>query len=142
LPPETQAAWEAARGKPPQDYARETMPRSFAPGWTDAHPREFEEILQRRLEFPTPPANWAAQYDACAAYAVEGIDATKIAVPATVIHGRLDRVVPQHNGQVLARQLPRARFVDLPEAGHLPQLEDPARFVRLLREHLGSNEGR
>ena len=60
-----------------------------------------------------------------------------IDVPALVIHGEQDRVVPHANGALLARRLPRADFVSLPQAGHLPFLEDPAAFAGLVRERLG-----
>lgn len=136
IPPDTLKSWEAARALPPQDYARRTMPHSFAPGWAEAHPREFEDILARRLEFPTPPANWLAQYHACVDYYVQGIDPARIRQPATVIHGEQDRVVPHANGKLLARTIPGARFVSLPDAGHLPQLEDPPAFAALVRAHL------
>ena len=136
IPAETLQAWEAARALPPQDYARRTMPHSFAPGWTDAHPQEFTRILARRLEFPTPPANWLAQYNACVDYFVEGVDVARIRKPATVIHGEQDRVVPHHNGKLIAQRLPGAKFVSLKDAGHLPPLEDPSGFAALVRAHL------
>ena len=138
IPEETQKAWESARSLSPQDYARRTMPTSFAPGWTDAHPKEFESILARRLEFPTPPASWLAQYDACVEYFVRGIDVSKIRAPTTVIHGELDRVVPHRNGVLIAERLPGAKFISLPRAGHLPMLEKPPAFAQLVRAHLES----
>lgn len=36
----------------------------------------------------------------------------------------------------LARRLPRAEFVSLEQAVHLPLLEDPAGFAQLVRAHL------
>jgi pimeloyl-ACP methyl ester carboxylesterase len=64
-PPETTAVWQANAGRTPQEFARATMPLSFRPGWTDAHPDEFESLLADRLEYPTSPECWRAQYDAC-----------------------------------------------------------------------------
>jgi 3-oxoadipate enol-lactonase len=137
IPEETLKSWEAARSLPATEYARHTMPRSFAPGWADAHPREFEAVLARRLEFPTPPPNWLAQYQACVEHVGRGLDVSGIRRPATVIHGEQDRVVPHANGRLLAQRLPGARFVSLPHAGHLPMLEDPPGFAALVRAHLG-----
>ena len=136
MPAETVNTWKLAGTMAPADYARRSMPKSFAPGWTDAHPREFEGILARRLEFPTPTACWLAQYQACAEFVTRGAPVEKIGVPATVIHGALDAVVPQANGRMLAQRLPGAAFVDLPQAGHLPFLEDPPGFAALVRRHL------
>lgn len=135
-PQETLTAWKLAGTMSPAQYARVSMPHSFAPGWTEAHPQAFESILARRLEFPTPPANWAAQYAACAEYVTRGLDVAAIRVPATVIHGEQDRVVPYANGRLIAQRLKGARLVSLPQAGHLPMLENPPQFAALVRTHL------
>ena len=136
VPEETMAVWKLAGTMAPADYARLSMPKSFAPGWTDAHPDAFEQVLARRLEFPTPTANWLAQYGACVEYVGRGVDVGAIRKPATVIHGEQDRVVPHHNGKLLAQRLPGAMFVSLKAAGHLPMLEDPPAFAELVRSHL------
>lgn len=135
-PEETIKTWSLAGTMPAADYARVSMPRSFAPGWTDAHPQEFEALLARRLQFPTPPPCWLAQYQACVDYVTAGADVSRIGVPALVIHGQLDQVVPHHNGELLARRLPRADLLSLPRAGHLPFLEDPVAFAAMVRSHL------
>jgi 3-oxoadipate enol-lactonase len=136
VPAETMETWKLAGTMPPADYARRSMPHSLAPGWAQAHPQEFERILARRLEFPTPTASWLAQYGACVEYVGRGADVGAIRAPATVIHGEQDRVVPHHNGKLLAERLPGAKFVSLPDAGHLPMLEDPPAFAELVRAHL------
>jgi 3-oxoadipate enol-lactonase len=141
VPQETLESWKLAGTMPPADYARRSMPHSFAPGWTDAHPEAFEGILARRLQFPTPAACWLAQYQACVDYVTRGIDASTIRQPALVIHGAQDRVVPHHNGRLLSQRLPQAKFVSLPEAGHLPMLEDPEEFAALVRRHLAGLTG-
>lgn len=139
VPQETLETWKLAGTMPPAEYARRSMPHSFAPGWTQAHPDAFERILARRLEFPTPAANWLAQYGACVEYVARGVDASAIRQPATVIHGQQDRVVPHENGKLLAQRLPGARFVSLKDAGHLPMLEDLPGFAALVRTHLGAH---
>jgi 3-oxoadipate enol-lactonase len=136
VPEETMKVWQLAGSLPPEEYARRSMPQSFARGWADAHPAEFEDVLARRLEFPTPPPNWLAQYNACVEYATQGVDVTGIRAPATVIHGAGDRVVPHHNGQLLAQRIPGAKFVSLPGIGHLPMLEDAPGFAKLVKAHL------
>lgn len=136
IPQETQTAWQNALRLSPADYARRTMPHSFAPGWTEKHPRRFEEFLQRRLEFPTPAECWLAQFQGCGEYVTQGVEVEDIRVPALVIHGREDAIVPHKNGEVLARRLPGAQFVSLPGVGHLPYLEDVEGFTRLAREFL------
>jgi len=136
VPEETMKIWSLAGTIPPEEYARRSMPFSFAPGWTEKHPAKFGKFLERRLEFPTPAACWQAQYQACVDYVTTGVDVTKIDVPALVIHGRQDRVVPHPNGEQLAQRLPRSTLVSLPNSGHLPFLEEPARVTALVRSHL------
>ncbi len=140
VPQETQIAWQSAARLPPADYARSTMAHSFAPGWTQKHPQRYEEFLQRRLEYPTPPECWLAQFKACGEFVEPGVAVETLRVPALVIHGREDRVVPHENGETLARRLPGARFVSMPGVGHLPYLENAAEFTRLVREFLGKQK--
>lgn len=136
VPEETQADWTRYRGLPPAEYARSTMPHSFAPGWTDAHPERFEHYLEERLRHPTPPEAWLAQYLACVDHVIRGVDVRGVGVPALVMHGTADRVVPYRNGELLARSLPAAEWVSLEGAGHLPYLEDPPGFAARVRAFL------
>lgn len=136
LPAETQAAWSAAAKLSPAENIRTTMPRSFSRGWTESHPAQFEDILRRRLEFPTPLEFWLAQYQACVEFFVAGAQVEDIKVPTLVIHGSDDRIVPVANGRLLAQRLPNGSYVELPMVGHLPYLEDPDGIARLIVEHL------
>ncbi len=49
----------------------------------------------------------------------------RIAAPTLVLWGASDRVVTPAYGRAFARLVPGAQFVEIPEAGHLPQLEQP-----------------
>jgi pimeloyl-ACP methyl ester carboxylesterase len=135
VPEETQAVWASAAAlDDPAAFARRTMPLSFRPGWTDTHPDRFEELLRARLAHPTPVASWQAQYDACAAYLVTGVQASRVAVPTLVIHGTADRVVPYANARPLVAGIPQARLVTLPGAGHLCWFEETARLNALISD--------
>ncbi|WP_431246601.1 alpha/beta fold hydrolase [Leifsonia xyli] len=46
-------------------------------------------------------------------------------IPALMVWGASDRIVTPAYGRALARAVPGARFVEIPEAGHLPHLESP-----------------
>jgi pimeloyl-ACP methyl ester carboxylesterase len=52
-----------------------------------------------------------------------------VAVPVLVIWGEADRMIPVEQGQAYAKAIPDARFLLLPETGHLPQLEAPDRLL-------------
>jgi pimeloyl-ACP methyl ester carboxylesterase len=59
----------------------------------------------------------------------------EITVPVLVITGDDDRLVPPDQSQRLARALPDARFVILPNCGHVPQEECPEAFMQAVRQH-------
>jgi len=140
VPPQTLASWQSAAHLPPHEYARRTMPLSYAPGWVETHSDSFEGHLGARLKYPTPPQAWAAQFAACQAYLDEGIPPAGIHAPTLVVHGTADRVVPFENGRRLAAALPRARLVTFEGGGHLCFLEKPAEFSRLLADELTTFE--
>lgn len=135
-PEETAAAWLANANRPPPEFARATMPLSFRPGWADENADELEALLADRLEFPTPPECWRAQYDACVEWGARVTPVEEIRAPTLVVHGDADRIVRYENGVELARRIPRARFETFAGAGHLLFIEEPERFNRLVEEFL------
>jgi pimeloyl-ACP methyl ester carboxylesterase len=135
-PPETASAWNANAGRPPREFARATMPLSFRPRWTDEHADEFETLLADRLEYPTPPACWRAQYDACNDWISRVTPVEEIEAPALVVHGDADRVVPYENGVELARRLTGSRFETFSGGGHLLFLESPVRLNPMVSSFL------
>lgn len=131
-PEETVAAWEANAGRPPEEFARATMPLSFRPGWTDDHPDEFEALLADRLEYPTPPECWSAQYAACLEWTGRVTPLEQIEAPTLVVHGDADRILPYENGVELARRIAGSRLERFDGGGHLLFLESPERFNALV----------
>ena len=89
------------------------MPYTFGPGGPEAHPREFEEILSARLEHPTSYAALEAHVTACHRFYGEARTIEGIEVPALVVHGDADLIVPVENGRNLAARLPNAEYVEL-----------------------------
>ena len=88
---------------------------------------------------PQTVAHWRARVLACDAagyiaccHAIAGLDTTAqlpgIAVPTLVIAGALDQGTPPEMARVIARGIPGARMVVLPEASHLSVLEQPLAF--------------
>ena len=135
-PRETISIWEAFADRTPPEFARATMPLAFQPGWADAHPDEFEQLLADRLEHPTPPENWRAQYDACNDWVARTSPVEEIAAPTLVVHGDADRIVPYENGVELARRIPGARFEHFAGGGHLLFLESPDHFNTVVSSFL------
>lgn len=52
-----------------------------------------------------------------------------LTVPALVLHGEHDGVIPPTTGQANAEMIPGARYVGFAESAHAPFLEEPERFV-------------
>src|SRR5262245_17473083 len=69
------------------------------------------------------------------AHRLETID-----VPALLIWGRGDRVVPLRLGRRLERDLPNAHLVVIDHCGHAPQQERPAKVIAALREFVRSDK--
>lgn len=53
----------------------------------------------------------------------------QVSVPALVITGEGDRIVPARNSERLAAELPGAELVVIPRCGHVPHEECPAAFL-------------
>jgi pimeloyl-ACP methyl ester carboxylesterase len=58
----------------------------------------------------------------------------EVSVPALVITGELDRIVPARNSERLAAELPAAELVLIPDCGHVPHEECPGEFLEAVRE--------
>lgn len=61
----------------------------------------------------------------------------RIASPTLLIHGMLDEIVHFEGAEWLAQERPDWRFAPIPDAGHVPQLELPARTVNIFRDWVG-----
>jgi pimeloyl-ACP methyl ester carboxylesterase len=57
-----------------------------------------------------------------------------VKIPVLVAWGESDRVADLEYGRVYAQSFPNARFEPIPEAGHLPQIEQPERLLTLVRK--------
>ena len=63
-------------------------------------------------------------------------DIDRVEVPALVIHGPADRIVPMEVARRTARRLPRGEFHSLDRSGHVATAERPAEYNRLLRRFI------
>jgi 3-oxoadipate enol-lactonase len=127
-----------ALGLPDPEFAERTMPFTFSPGWTEASPERFREIIEARIEHPTPHELLEAHAAACFRFYDEGCEVERIRVPALVFHGDQDLIVPVENGRMLVDRLENVEYVELPGRGHNLMLEDPETFSRLVRDFLRS----
>jgi pimeloyl-ACP methyl ester carboxylesterase len=61
---------------------------------------------------------------------------SELKLPVLVITGDDDRIVPTENSLRLARELPNARLVVIPNCGHVPHEECPVEFVQAVTDFL------
>ncbi|GGU53097.1 alpha/beta fold hydrolase [Lentzea flava] len=60
----------------------------------------------------------------------------KAEIPALVVTGELDPLMPPEIGRQLAEVLPRSTFVEMEGVAHLPPVEQPERFAELVERWL------
>jgi pimeloyl-[acyl-carrier protein] methyl ester esterase len=63
--------------------------------------------------------------------------APSIQAPTVVVHGRRDALAPVEAGRWLARNIPGARLVELPDAAHLPFFSHREEFLAAVEPALG-----
>jgi pimeloyl-ACP methyl ester carboxylesterase len=63
-----------------------------------------------------------------------------IRCPVLIIHGEEDQLIPLAAAQAMQAEIPGARLTVIPQAGHLPNMEQPAQFNRAVREFLEAIE--
>jgi pimeloyl-ACP methyl ester carboxylesterase len=133
LPPALDRLWAARPGQ-----ARTVLELLF---WDGAHVSHGavlarEEALAAGADafaplFPPPRDAWIRDLT------LPPSTLAAVAAPVLLVHGREDRVVPLRDGALpLLEALPDARLHVLGRCGHVPAVEHPAAFVRLLRDFL------
>jgi pimeloyl-ACP methyl ester carboxylesterase len=65
-----------------------------------------------------------------------------ISVPVLLVHGDRDRLVPVAAARDIARRHPTWRYIELPEVGHVPQLQVPDRVADDVLGWLGETVSR
>ena len=62
------------------------------------------------------------------------------AVPVLIVWGARDQIIPVRHGEDAHRALPGSQLEVFEGVGHLPQLEQPGRFIALFERFLAENE--
>jgi pimeloyl-ACP methyl ester carboxylesterase len=124
----------------PEEYdERERRRYKMAPAMTEAFRTDNEDLVERIVDWRLE-SDASEQALAWQAAAVEGFDVhdrlDEIRVPALVLHGTADRVVPVENGRLLADGLPDAHYREFDGAPHLLFVERADGVNRALREFL------
>lgn len=59
-------------------------------------------------------------------------DLGRLTVPVTILWGQEDRFIPAHTVDLMVRELRQGRVVWIPRCGHIPALERPREFLRIV----------
>lgn len=102
---------------------------SFSARFLQRHP---DRVRALRREFGSAdPLAVAATTEAVTRYDARA-RLPRIAAPTLVIHGEHDALMGRENSELLTREIPDARLVVLPQAGHFSNIECPEDFNREL----------
>lgn len=115
-------------------YATEELPKMLAPQTIHAQPAVAEHV--RRMMRDTPAAGAAAALRGRAERVDYVPTLRTIAVPAVVVVGSADEYTPVSVAATMAEGIPGAALAVIDGAGHLPNLERPAEFNRVLDDFL------
>lgn len=111
--------------------------RAFAPAFAEVNPEVVKQARARML------ANDPRAYAACAR-AMSNYNWTqelgRIQAPTLILQGAEDRLTPPAGSWILKRNLPRARLMIIPGAGHNLPLEQPAVVGSAIAAFLGGLE--
>lgn len=64
---------------------------------------------------------------------------TAVRAPALVVAGSDDRLIPPERGRQIAARIAGARFAEIPGAAHIPNLDSPGEFTRMLLDFLATD---
>jgi 3-oxoadipate enol-lactonase len=65
---------------------------------------------------------------------------SQIKVPTLIIVGREDELTPPHDAEVMHKAIKNSRLVNIPNAGHVSNIENALQFNHALQEFLGALE--
>ena len=124
----------ASRGAmTPDEAAKAAIPFIYAPGTPRA---DIDADLAVRAANPTDPAGYAAQLTGTITWRGSLDRLPGLAIPALLVHGDLDRLVPIENSRRMAAVLPDARLEILAGASHIFATDQPERTRAVLESFL------
>jgi len=102
-------------------------------GWRNAHPAET--AAARAMIVATNPLGYIAS-----CYALRELDYLKglgsVTMPVLYVCGAEDKGAPPEEMQEMARVTPNARYVEIPDAGHVANINQPDAFNAAIAEFL------
>jgi 3-oxoadipate enol-lactonase len=120
---------ELVRAHGMEAVADVVLPRWFTPA--------FDDVQRFRAMFlATPPETYVRYCEILREFDLRG-ELCAIEAPTLAIAGAEDPTSPPEQVEALAAEIPSARFVSIPRAAHMANVERPNEFNDALRAHLG-----
>lgn len=129
-----QATAERVLQEGPGFLADSMVPRLLAPSSYQHHPELVELVRKEILE--ANPVGVAAAARGMAQRRNMQDRLSLIQCPTLVVVGSQDGISPPAEMQAMAQSIPKAKFVEIPEAGHLAPLENPSLTTAAFLEFL------
>ncbi len=139
VPPSEEALGIMARiagGASPEETARLTVPLCFTKEALKENPGEVDAWVREVLKAPTSRETLLRQLGAIAGFDTYDRLPT-LRVPALVVHGERDILIPPENGSILAKAIPGSRLVLLEHSAH-GLAEDMGEVLRSVGDFLRS----
>lgn len=119
----------------PADRARRLAEVAFSLEWLAEHPEVVDGLIKSRRERPLDLVALSRRLQAFLAHDTSAALAD-IRVPALVVTGSPDALIPEANSRLLAEAMPNASLIVLEPAGHLFWIERPTETAGALIEFL------
>lgn len=110
------------------------LPKLFGPTTRKQQPILVEDTAARMLH--ASPQSVAATLRGLADRPDRTEDLARIAVPTLVVVGADDEITPPAEARAMAAAIPGARLVEVPDAGHMAPMEQPAPVNKAILEFL------
>lgn len=114
---------------------------STAPGWAENHPGMIEEWIRWRVANPVEPAPYQAQMAIGLGLIPEAASfearLPRLTIPALILSGAHDKVVPPANAALLGGKIAGSQVVIFPDAGHFFPIEIPEAASKAVIEFAG-----
>ncbi|MDA2913141.1 alpha/beta hydrolase [Acidobacteriia bacterium AH_259_A11_L15] len=114
--------------------AERLLPKLLGPSTRQGKPEVVAAV--RAMMLSIPPAGMARALRGMAARADSTELLGQVRCPTLVVGGEEDPLSPPAEAEAMAKNIPNAKHVKIPHAGHLSNLEQPAAFNAALEEFL------
>lgn len=136
-PPPFKAMWDERIAKVEENgmsgIVDGTMATWFTPGWVAANPTAAERV--RRMILSHEPAGYIAN-----CRALKGLDyfryLGRVSIPVLYVGGSEDKGAPPEVMQAMADATPGGRYVEIPDAAHVANINAPEAFNSAVIEFL------